>query len=123
MPGHRHDNDNIFFGSEGYLLIDRDGYSVHFKQERGPSFQQTWQETPRHYQNFIDCVKSRQADQLIADIEEAHLSSLLPHLGNIAYRTGRRLTFDPQTETFPGDDEANRYLGREYRRGYELPKV
>jgi len=60
---------------------------------------------------------------LLADIAEGHTSALLCHLGNIAYRTGRRLTFDGKTETFVGDDEANRYLTREYRKGYELPTV
>jgi hypothetical protein len=68
-------------------------------------------------------VKSRRREDLNADIEEGHVSALMCHLGNIAYRTGRRLLFDARTETFPGDDEANRYLGRAYRKGYELPPV
>jgi predicted dehydrogenase len=123
LQGHRHDNDNIFFGETGYLMIDRDGYRVFHRNERGPSFQQTWQDGPGHYQNFIDCVRSRHSADLIADIEEGHYSSLLCHLGNIAYRTGRRLEFDPQTETFPHDCEANAFLEREYRAGYELPAV
>ncbi len=123
MQGHRLDNDNIFYGDKGYLMIDRDGFRVFYKNERGPSFQRRWIDTPRHYQNFIDCVKTRRREDLIADIEDAHYSSLLCHLGNISYRTGRRLTFDPQTETFLGDDEANRYLGREYRQGFELPQI
>lgn len=124
MLGHRFDNDNIFFGEEGFMMIDRDGYRIFHKgQEPGESFEQKWTETPDHCQNFIDCVKSRRSDELIADIEEGHYSSLLCHLGNIAYRTGRRLEFDGQSETFPRDDEANRYLGREYRKGFELPEV
>ncbi|MEX2285943.1 MAG: Gfo/Idh/MocA family oxidoreductase [Planctomycetaceae bacterium] len=124
MQAHQNDNDNIIFGDKGYLMVDRDGYRVFFaKDERGPSFHQKWDDTPTHYQNFIDCVKSRNSDALIADIEEGHYSALLCHLGNIAYRTGRRLTFDAQSETFPGDDEANRYLTREYRKGYELPRI
>ncbi len=122
--GHRVDNDNIFFGEEGYLMIDREGYRVFYKGgERGPEFQQSWQDTQRHYQNFIDCIKSRDASQLLADIEQGHYSAMLSHLGNISYRTGRRLIFDPQSETFPGDDEANRLLSREYRKGFELPNV
>lgn len=123
MQGHRLDNDNIIYGDTGYMMIDRNGYRVFYKGERGPQFEQSWTDTPAHYQNFIDCVKSRQVDNLIADIEEGHYSSMLCHLGNIAYRTGRRLVFDPQTETFPHDEEANNYLGREYRKGYELAKV
>lgn len=76
-----------------------------------------------HYQNFIDCVKSRKREELIADIEEGHFSSLLCHLGNISYRTGRRLRFDPEREDFRFDAEATEFLGREYRAGYELPRI
>ena len=123
MQGHRLDNDNIFYGDKGYMMVDRDGYRVFYKGERGPSFQKKWFDTPRHYQNFISCVKSRKSQELIADIEEGHYSAMLCHLGNISYRTGRRLEFDPETETFRGDDEANRYLSRDYRKGFELPRV
>lgn len=124
MQGHRLDNDNIFYGDEGYMMIDRDGYRVfHRGGKRGPAAGEKWADTPRHYQNFIDCIKSRRSEDLIADIEEGHYSSLLCHLGNISYRTGRRLEFDGESETFVGDDEANRYLGREYRPGFELPRI
>jgi hypothetical protein len=44
------------------------------------------------------------------------------HAGNIAWRTGKKLKFDPKTETFD-DKEGNKFLGREYRKGYELPAV
>jgi len=123
MQGHRLDNDNIFYGDKGYMMVDRDGYRVFYKGERGPAAGAKYGDSGRHYQNFIDCVKSRKHDELIADIEEGHHSALLCHLGNISYRTRRRLQFDPQTETFPGDDEANGYLSCEYRNGYELPKI
>lgn len=128
MQGHRQDNDNIVYGDKGYMMIDREGYRVFFKEEKGksdkgPEFHQSWQDPPAHYQNFIDCVKSRKAENLLADIEEGHYSALLCHLGNISYRTGRRLTFDPKTETFPNDPAANQFLSREYRKGYELPKI
>ena len=103
--------------------IDRDGYRVFYKNEAGPSFQQKWNDSPAHYQNFIDCVKSREQEKLVADIEEGHYSAMLCHLGNIAYRTGRRLEFDPKTETFVGDEQANQMLSREYRKGYELPTI
>lgn len=124
MPGHRLDNDNIFFGEEGYMMIDRNGYRIfHPRGKRGPSFEKRWVDQGRHYQNFIDCVKSRRRDDLIADVEEGHYSAMLCHLGNIAYRTGRRLEFDGAKETFPNDPEACKYLTRAYRQGYELPRV
>jgi predicted dehydrogenase len=124
MPGHRLDNDNIFYGDEGYMMVDRDGYRVFYKNNvKGPAYYKQWVDSPGHYQNFIDCVKSRKQENLIADIEEGHYSSLLCHLGNIAYRTGRRLEFDPKTEKIIGDQAAGNLLSREYRKGFELPKV
>ena len=104
-------------------IVDRDGYRVFYKNEAGPSFEQKWTDSPAHYQNFIDCVKSREQEKLVADIEEGHYSVMLCHLGNIAYRTGRRLEFDPKSETFVGDEQANQLLSREYRKGYELPTI
>ncbi len=124
MQGHRFDNDNIFYGDRGYLMIDREGYRVFHGNEPGPSVTDKQPDDGAHYQNFIDCVKSRRREDLVAEIEDGHNSALLCHLGNIAYRTGRRLEFDAATETFPKDPEANRFLLREeYRKGYELPAV
>ena len=74
-----------------------------------------------HIESLISAVKSRDAASLAAPIDQAHFSATLEHLGNIAYRTGRTLTFDPKTETFPGDEEANRYLTREYRAPFTMP--
>jgi hypothetical protein len=51
------------------------------------------------------------------------MSTSLCHLANISYRTGRKLVFDPATEKFPGDKEANAYLTRsKYREPYVLPE-
>ncbi len=74
-----------------------------------------------HFRNFIDAVRSRKRENLYCDIEEGHMSTALAHMANISYRLGRKLTFDPKTETFPGDAEANKYLTREYREPYVLP--
>ncbi|MSR58645.1 MAG: Gfo/Idh/MocA family oxidoreductase [Planctomycetaceae bacterium] len=124
MPGHRNENDNIFYGDKGFLMIDRDGYKVfHERGKPGAVVENKFNDSPRHFQNFVDCVKSRQREQLLADIEEGHYSAMLCHLGNIAYRTGRRLEFDGTSETFPKDKEANQLLGREYRKGFELAAI
>ncbi len=75
-----------------------------------------------HFQNFIDCVRSRKREDLHCEVLEGHMSTALCHLANIAFRTGRKLIFDPATETFPGDAEANALLGRKYREPYVLPE-
>jgi predicted dehydrogenase len=76
-----------------------------------------------HFVNFLDCVKSRKRENLNAEVEGGHYSTALSHLGNIAYKTGRKLQFDGKTEKFIKDEEANNYLSRtKYREPYVLPR-
>jgi hypothetical protein len=78
-------------------------------------------EAESHFENFIRCVRSRKREELNCEILEGHLSTSLCHLANIAFRTGRKLTFDPKAETFPDDAEANQYLTRTYREPFVVP--
>ncbi|HBE43544.1 MAG TPA: hypothetical protein DDW27_20570 [Bacteroidales bacterium] len=77
-----------------------------------------------HFRNFVDCVKSRNSKDLLADIEEGHISTAMMHLGNISYRTGRKLIFDGKTERFVKDKEADFYLSRPGggRKPYNMPE-
>jgi myo-inositol 2-dehydrogenase / D-chiro-inositol 1-dehydrogenase len=61
-------------------------------------------------------------------VETGHTSTVVCHLGNISLRLGRKLFWDPKKEVILNDrgyldHDANRWLGREYRTGFELPKV
>ena len=71
-----------------------------------------------HMGNFFDCVHSRKTP--ISDVESQHRSATTCHLGNISMRLGRPLKWDPQREAFVGDPEANGWLRREQRSGYEV---
>jgi len=71
-----------------------------------------------HMGNFIDCVHSRGAT--LSDIESQHRSVSTCHLANISMRLGRPLDWDPQTELFLGDAEANSWLHRDQRSGFEV---
>ena len=96
------------------------GTIVRWLVEDGAEVSDKAQEVDRtHLQNFLDCVRS--GDRTNADIEEGHKSTRLCHLGNIAFRTGRTLTFDGATETIKDDAEANKLLGRSYRAPFVLP--
>jgi predicted dehydrogenase len=75
-----------------------------------------------HFQNFIDCVRSRKREDLHCEILEGHMSTALGHLANISFRTGRPITFDPATETIHGDKEANALLTRKYREPFVVPE-
>ena len=75
-----------------------------------------------HAQNFIDCVKTRQKPK--ADIELAHASCSIVHLGNIAYRVAdQKLRFDWTKERFVGSPEADLLLKRQYREKYAVPEM
>ncbi len=71
-----------------------------------------------HMGNFFDCVKTRNTP--ISDVVSQHRSVSTCHLGNIAMRLGRPLRWDPEKELFIGDDEANQWLSRPQRAGYEV---
>lgn len=75
-------------------------------------------ESRDHHGNWVDCMHSRKRP--IADVEIGHRSATVCHLGNIALRLGRKLKFDPRTEQFVGDTEANRMLWRPMRAPYTL---
>jgi hypothetical protein len=66
-------------------------------------------------------VRSRNSADLNAPVETAHLASGLAHLGNISYRLGRQLEFDPGNEKFVGDAQADAMLTREYRAPFVVP--
>jgi hypothetical protein len=68
-------------------------------------------------------VRSRKASDLNADVEVGHCSATLCHMANIAMRVGRRLKFDAANELFIDDAEANTYLTKQYRKGYELLSI
>ena len=87
----------------------------------GPAIPNLDEPEVTHFQNFIDCVRSRNRGNLNCEVEQGHLSTSLCHLANIAFRTGRKLIFDPKTESFPNDLEANQYLTRQYREPFVVP--
>lgn len=74
----------------------------------------------KHCQNFLDCIKDGKNPN--GDIEIGHLSSSLSHLGNIASKTGKGFMFDPKAEKVIGDEQANKFVRREYREHWGTPK-
>jgi hypothetical protein len=56
----------------------------------------------------------------ISDVVGQHRVVSACHLGNISIRLGRKLQWDPAAEKFVGDAEADRWLRREQRKGYEI---
>jgi len=81
-----------------------------------------------HSGNWIDCIKERRDP--VAQAEIGHRSVTVCHLANIARwvsgitgETGQKLQWDSKTERFTNSDEANQFLERTWRKGYELPEL
>jgi len=106
------ENGSLADSGNGYKLFDPKGKEI--AQRSGPGGDKV------HFQNFLDCIRNGQKPN--SEIEEGHKSTLLCHLGNIAYRTGHALNIDPKTGHIVGDKEAEALWSREYRPGWE-PKV
>ena len=71
-----------------------------------------------HMGNFVDCIKNGGIP--ISDVWSHHRAVSLCHLSNIALRLGRQVDWDPKTEKFVGDDEANSMVKRKQREGFEI---
>lgn len=119
---HGHAEGAAVYGDNGWILLHNTGWSAYdangkvVKEGTGRSNLQL------HIRNFLDAVHTRKRESLNQEIGQGHESSVMCHAGNVAWRTGKKLHIDPETESFD-DREANQYLGREYRKGFELPKV
>ncbi len=75
-------------------------------------------ETALHAGNFLDCIRSRQKPN--TDVEEGHLSTILPHLANISLALDRKLHWDAENERFTDCEEANNMLFCQYRAPWKL---
>ncbi len=64
--------------------------------------------SPGHHENFLNCVKTR--ENPLMNIAAAHKVAVMCILGNISYRVGRSLEWDPVNETIIGDEQASRML-------------
>jgi predicted dehydrogenase len=124
----------IFIGEKGKLEINRNKFTSNPKEiaeelrakvnvaeeERRWSDKLALWQAKWHMQDWLDCVRTRAIPA--ADVEIGHRSISVCHLANITRFVGRKLRWDPQSERFDGDDEANRWVVRPRRKGFELPQ-
>jgi predicted dehydrogenase len=112
---------DLFYGTEGWAAMADEG----FQAFKGESNELVMEERPErgenptalHMQNFLAACGSRNNKELNDEIEIAHLSAALCHLGNISYRVGRMLTLEAGPK-FANDPQANKLLTRDYREPY-----
>ena len=111
------ENGDIFYGTKGIMMVGKgDGYWLY--GERNKLIKECPFKMPEeaHQRNFLDAIKGTAEPN--ASAETGHLSASLSHLGNLCARLGRDLHFDPAKEQCAEDAEADKLLGREYRKGH-----
>lgn len=130
------DNGILFTGDAGRLFVNRGkiaGAAVD-ALKTNPLSREDWkvydydnlERPPRagkldaivnHMGNFFDCVQSRRTP--VSDVVGSHRTVSTCHLGNISMRLGRPLKWEPTQEEFIDDKEANTWLKRDQRKGFE----
>ncbi|MDB6023242.1 MAG: Oxidoreductase domain protein [Pedosphaera sp.] len=106
----------IILNDEGYQIIPEKKGSGALDPAKKPG---SGNPHPAHVRNFLDCVKSRQ--QPVLNLEIGHHVSTVAHLGNISYRTGRKLVWDGASQKIVGDHAADKLVGVKYRQPWHLP--
>ena len=118
---------NSFFGTKGYYVRTKGFFG--YKESKGGEraslpipADAPKEEKAGKFQRFFRAVRSRKAADMPVSTLAAHHSCVHCHLGNIAFRAGRSLEFDPKTERFK-DNAMNPQLTREYRKNFEVPQI
>jgi len=119
-PG-RGPRGNKFVGTDGWVSVDHRGKITASSKDimRKVNFaQKGYGFMTGHHRNFLDCVKTRA--KTIAPAEIAHRSTTTCHVANICLRLGRKVRWNPKTERFVNDAEADRMLARSMRAPWHL---
>ena len=124
-----------FIGNNGTVVVNRGGLELlpettdgedgvrRYRMEATPSYQ-----PPRdvvaldlHTRNFVEAIRKNDASLLRCGIETGSVAAINAHMGNIAYKLGRKVYWDPAAGSFKGDAEANALLAKPYRNGWKRP--
>jgi len=114
-----------FVGENGTLVVDRGGWEVipevvdgKKRMEAVPLVKGTGEGLKNHVKNFLECRLTRNRNTNASVEIAAHIAKF-SQLGNIAYRSGKKLIWDGTR--FTNDEEANNYLIPTYRDPWKLP--
>lgn len=118
--------ETVFHGERGKLYMSRNKYRTDpegLAPPIDPAEQAKWMGEGHvarpHLTNWIEAVQTRGVPN--APVSVGHRTATICHLGNIVRELGRRLRWNPESERFTGDEDANQLLSRPRRKGFELP--
>lgn len=117
-----------FIGNNGTVVVNRGGYEVivengkmepiePFKKPKETNYLQL------HTQNFVDAIKANDPSMLNTHIKSGSVAAINAQMGNIAYKTGRKVFWDKDKGMFKDDEVANKLIKSHYHNGWKMPKA
>jgi predicted dehydrogenase len=117
-----------YIGNNGTLILNRDGWEVIEESSSKnkvskPLAKVSDDGVDKHWENFVSVVKSRKTEDLHCPVQAAAHVATVAQMGNIAYRSGKKLVWNDAGHEFTDKAINKEYLVKEYHNGYKLPKV
>jgi predicted dehydrogenase len=123
-----------FIGNNATLVLNRDGWAVYpetqtkngikvYKIEDIPDQGKQGDYLDEHTKNFIQAIKDNNPKILKCGIETGSIAAINAHMGNVAFKTGRKVYWDAAAGQFKNDTEANQLIKANYQNGWQLPKI
>ena len=122
-----------FIGNNGTAVVDRGGFELlpetaevdgqrRYRMEARPPFRPRDVEAlDRHTANFVEAIRRNDASILKCGIETGSVAAVNAHMGNVAFKVGRKVYWDPASGSFKGDAEANALIAPAYHNGWKRP--
>jgi predicted dehydrogenase len=109
-----------FIGTNGTLIVDRSGYKYYPEKKDAEQPPESKRIDSTHWQNFLECVKTRQTPH--SGIESMAKTTMLCHLGNIAFESGKTLFWDAKTQDVENHRDVKHCISyeRDYRKPWKL---
>jgi len=122
------DHGIAYIGNNGTLIVNRGGWEVIEEKQSKSKVSKAFVKPSdngldKHWENFVSCVKSRKTEDLHCSIQAGAHVATVAQMGNIAFRSGKKLVWDGTKERFTDEDINKEYLLKEYHNGYKLPVV
>jgi predicted dehydrogenase len=122
------DHGIAFIGNNATLILDRGGWEVIEERQSKNKVSKPLQKSSdngleKHWQNFAEAIRTNKKEILHCDIQAASHVANVAQMGNIAFRSGKKLTWDNASKKFTDNEINKQYLLKEYHNGYKLPKV
>ncbi|MDQ0965999.1 putative dehydrogenase [Flavobacterium sp. W4I14] len=117
-----------YIGNNGTLILNRQGWEVIEEKVSGnkvskPFVKSSDNGLDNHMVNFFSVVRSRKKEELNCSIHDAAHVATVAQMGNLAFRSGQKLSWDHAKHQFTDQKVNDKYLLAQYHNGYSLPKV